>query len=217
MLSYRWWDSTPRVFTGVQYLYGPVFELLGWSIPGLRVVRLVSIVLVHLAFGWAFMTWLRTRRPQAPPGRGWEVAGTLTILASAGVTYGWLPLSPGYNDVVLLTSLLLVSLLLWSMRVVAERWPAAGAGGRLRGAARGGARAGEVGVRGADPVFLLVLGVVALRSLGARGWLRYVVTSVGERRGLLLLVNAFVQPLRPLASAADRGEPSRRERTPTRR
>ena len=48
VLSYRWWDSTPRVFTGVQYLYGPVFELLGWSIPGLRVVRLVSIVLVHL-------------------------------------------------------------------------------------------------------------------------------------------------------------------------
>ena len=42
VLSYRWWDSTPRVFTGVQYLYGPVFGLLGWSIPGLRVVRVLD-------------------------------------------------------------------------------------------------------------------------------------------------------------------------------
>ena len=100
VLSYRWWDTTPRVFTGVQYVYGPVFELLGWSIPGLRVVRLVSIVLVHLAFGWAFMTWLRTRRPRHHPAAGGRWQGRSTIVASAGVTYGWLPLSPGYNDVV---------------------------------------------------------------------------------------------------------------------
>ena len=123
VLSYRWWDSTPRVFTGVQYLYGPVFEALGWSIPGLRVFRLVSVVAVHLAFGWSFMAWLRTQRPEAPATRWWEVGGALTILASGGIVYGWMPLSPGYNDVVILTSLLLVTLLLWSMRVVGRGDP----------------------------------------------------------------------------------------------
>jgi hypothetical protein len=200
VLSYRWWDSTPRVFTGVQYLYGPVFELLGWSIPGLRVVRLVSVVLVHLTFGWAFMSWLRTRRPEAPASRGWELAGALTVLASAGVIYGWLPLSPGYNDVVLLMSLLLVSLLLWSMRVVSR-------GARLPVLAAACAGPPVVALvlakwasAGLILMFLLVLGVVALRSLGARGWLPYVASAVASVAGCVLLVNAFVQPLRPLAS-----------------
>src|SRR4051794_29359704 len=200
VLSYRWWDSTPRVFTGVQYLYGPVFQLLGWSIPGLRVVRLVSIVLVHLAFGWAFMAWLRTRRPQAPSSSGWELAGTLTILASAGVTYGWLPLSPGYNDVVALTSLLLVSLLLWSLTVVSrgERLPV------LAAACAGPPVVALVLAKWASAglilLFLLVVGVLALRALGARGWLRYVVAAVASVVLCLLLVNGFVQPLRSMAS-----------------
>ncbi len=115
VLSYRWWDSTPRVFTGVQYVYGPLFELLGWSIPGLRVARLVSILLVHAGFGWAFMCWLRLRRPSAPATRGWEVAGTTVIVASAGVTYGWLPLSPGYNDVAAVSATVLCGLVLLAL------------------------------------------------------------------------------------------------------
>jgi hypothetical protein len=200
VLSYRWWDSTPRVFTGVQYLYGPIFELLGWSIPGLRVVRLVSIVLVHLAFGWAFMSWLRTRRPEAPPTRAWELAGALTILASAGVTYGWLPLSPGYNDVVMLTSLLLVALLLWSMRVVGDgrRLPVLAAA--CAGPPVMALLLAKWASAGLILVFLLVVGVCALRSLGARGWLRYVGSAVASVAVCVLLVNAFVQPLSPFVS-----------------
>ncbi len=200
VLSYRWWDSTPRVFTGVQYLYGPVFELLGWSIAGLRVVRLVSVVLVHLAFGWAFMSWLRTRRPEAPTTRWWELTGALVVLATGGVTYGWLPLSPGYNDVVLLTSLLLASLLLWSVRVVSGD-------GRLPVLAAACAGPPVVALvlakwvsAGLILVFLLVLGVVALRSMRARGWLSYVATAAASVSVCLLLVNAFVQPLRPFVS-----------------
>ncbi len=200
VLSYRWWDSTPRVFTGVQYVYGPVFELLGWSIPGLRIVRLVTVMAVHFAFGWAFMSWLRTRRPGAPASRGWELAGTLTVLASAGITYGWLPLSPGYNDLVILTSLLLCTLLLWSMQVVAT-------GGRLPLLAAACAGPPVVALvlakwasGGVILAFLLVLGVVALRSLQASGWLRYTVTAFGSVVVCLLLVNAFVQPLAPLVS-----------------
>lgn len=106
LLSYRWWNADHRTFTGVQYLYGPVFDLLGHDIRALRIFRLGTIVAAHLLFGVAFMRWLRPRRPSAPPTRLWEAAGTAVLVASGGAMYGWLPQSPGYNDVVLLGALL---------------------------------------------------------------------------------------------------------------
>lgn len=99
LLLYRWWRVLPPNFTGVNYIYGPVFDLLGHNIAALRVFRLVTVLGAHVAFGWAFMTWLRTRRPGAPATRWWEVAGCLVIVASGGIIYSWLPLSAGYNDV----------------------------------------------------------------------------------------------------------------------
>jgi hypothetical protein len=112
LLSYRWWSSNPRTFTGVQYLYGPVFQALGYDIAGLRLVRLLTIVVAHVVFGYSFMRWLRLRRPAAPPTRLWEFAGTAAILAGGGATYAWLPLSPGYNDVCLLGGLLATAVVL---------------------------------------------------------------------------------------------------------
>jgi hypothetical protein len=112
LLSYRWWDTNFRTFTGIQYLYGPVFELLGYDIAGLRLFRLLTVIACHLTFGWTFMRWLRLRRPAAPASRLWEIAGMAAILAAGGLVYGWLPLSPGYNDVSLLGSLLLAAIAL---------------------------------------------------------------------------------------------------------
>ncbi len=106
LLSYRWWDTNLYTYTGAQYFYGPVFELLGYDIAGLRVFRLLTVVGTHAVFGWTFMRWLRERRPAAPSSRWWEAAGTAVIVASGGMVYCWLPLSPGYNDVSLLGSLL---------------------------------------------------------------------------------------------------------------
>ena len=170
VLSYRWWDTTPRVFTGVQYLYGPVFELLGWSIAGLRVVRLITVVLVHLVFGWTFMSWLRTRRPDAPESRSWELTGALVILASGGVTYGWLPLSPGLQrrgPAELLAARLLAVVVL---RVVERGTSVADVGGGVAGPPVVTLLLAKWAAAGLILVFLLVLGVVALRSLRARGW-----------------------------------------------
>ncbi|GIJ64135.1 hypothetical protein [Virgisporangium aurantiacum] len=112
LLSYRWWRVNMQTFTGAQYLYGPVFELVGYDITGLRLVRLLSVVGTHLAFGWAFMRWLRVRRPRAPATWLWEAAGVAVILACGGMVYSWLPLSPGYNDVSLLGALLAVAIVL---------------------------------------------------------------------------------------------------------
>jgi hypothetical protein len=106
LLTYRWWNVDHRTFTGAQYVYGPVFALLGHDIAALRVFRLVTVVGGHLLFGLAFMRWLRPRRPSAPPTRLWEAAGTAVVLAAGGVVYSWLPPTPGYNDVVLLGALL---------------------------------------------------------------------------------------------------------------
>lgn len=118
LLSYRWWDSTPLALTGVQYVYGPVFEWFGYDIVKLRLFRLLTVVVVHLLFGYSFMRWLRGRRPGMPATKLWELAGTAVILAAGGMCYGWLPLSPGYNDVVLLGALTLVSCVLWMATAV---------------------------------------------------------------------------------------------------
>ncbi len=120
LLSYRWWSADHRTFTGAQYLYGPVFALLGHDIAALRIFRLGTVVAAHLLFGLAFMRWLRPRRPAAPPTRLWEVAGAAVMVAAGGAVYGWLPQSPGYNDVVLLGALLALAVV-FAMARRAER------------------------------------------------------------------------------------------------
>lgn len=200
VLSYRWWSSTPRVFTGVQYIYGPVFEVLGWSIPGLRVVRLVSILVVHSAFAWTFMRWLRLRRPDAPASRGWEAAGALVIVASAGVAYGWVPLSPGYNDVVLLSSLGLAALLLWAMRSVELDRPLPWAAAVCAGPLAVALLLAKWASAGVIALFLVAVGTVALRALRARGWACFLLAGVGSVVLSLAAVQMLVTPLRPLAT-----------------
>jgi hypothetical protein len=118
LLSYRWWDSNPLALTGVQYLYGPVFEWFGYDVVKLRFFRLCTVVVVHLLFGYSFMRWLRGRRPGAPPTKLWEAAGAAAVLAAGGMCYSWIPQSPGYNDVVLLGALTLVSCVLWMATAV---------------------------------------------------------------------------------------------------
>lgn len=102
LLSYRWWNVSFRNFTGAQYMYGPVFQALGFSISKLRYFRLFTVVATHAVLGYTFMRWLRLRRPNAPKTPLWEAAGVAAIVAAAATEYGWLPLSPGYNDVSLL-------------------------------------------------------------------------------------------------------------------
>lgn len=118
LLSYRWWDDNFDNFTGAQYFYGPIFELLGYDIAGLRVFKLVTLLLAHGVFGWQFMRWLRLHRPDAPTTRWWEAAGTATIIASSGIVYSWLPLSPGYNDLALTCAVLAAGTALRTVRAL---------------------------------------------------------------------------------------------------
>jgi len=123
LLSYRWWDTNLRTFSAVQYIYGPVFEALGYNIAWLRLFRLFTIVVTLAAFGWTFMRWLRRRRPNAPASRLWEFAGTAAIVAAGAATYGWLPLSPGYNDISLLAGFIAATTVIASAIRADERKP----------------------------------------------------------------------------------------------
>ena len=195
VLSYRWWDTNARNFTGAQYIYGPTFEALGYSIPGLRLVRLTSVLIVHAVFGWAFTTWLRARFPSAVPSRAWVVAGAMALVAAGGATYGWLPLSPGYNDVVALGCLAVMAVFFRSWRSVLLT-------GRL-----------PVGPALALPLpvlamvlakwssavvvlfFLGVVFVVVSRALRPAGWLRFLGSGLAGTAGVVLLFHLLVAPL----------------------
>ena len=194
LLSYRWWSSNPRNASGVQYLYGPIFQAFGYSVRALRITRLVTVLGAHLVFAWAFLTWLRTRRPDvvAAPGTSWAVV--LTLTAAGGVTYGWLPLSPGYNDVAMLGSLTMAAALLFTVA------GAAGAGGRLPllpavmiGPSLVAIVLAKWSAAGVLLVFLAVIAVLALRPWRPSGVWRYVGVLVAGVLGSLALVDLFVK------------------------
>lgn len=123
LLAYRWWSVNHRTFTGSQYLYGPVFQLLGYDIARLRLFRLFTIVGTHTLFGVAFMQWLRLRRPRAPRSVLWEVSGTAAIVAAGGLACSWMALSPGYNDVSLLGAVLATAFVLRVATLVEQGLP----------------------------------------------------------------------------------------------
>jgi hypothetical protein len=83
ILSYRWWDTNTRTFTGAQFLYGPVFDALGHNIMAMRLFRLLTVLLFTGAFARAFMNWLATRNMRITGA--WNAAGTMAILCSGGM------------------------------------------------------------------------------------------------------------------------------------
>jgi hypothetical protein len=195
LLSYRWWSENLRTFSGSQYLYGPVFEAIGFDIAGLRIFRLITILAVTAAFGWTFMRWLRPRRAEAPPSKAWELAGTLTIVCCGGMAYSWLPLSPGYNDVSMLGSLLIGAAVLRmatdvpiGVRIAA--WVPITAGVVIVGML--------LSKWSSSLVVLIVAGLIALILLwpaGPREILRILGWTLGGVVGTLLVIQLLLVPL----------------------
>lgn len=195
LLSYRWWSTNLHTFTGVQFLYGPVYELLGWDIAGLRLFRLLTVVLTHVAFGWTFMRWLRLRRPHAPATPVWELSGTAAILACGALAYGWLPRSPGYNDVTLLTAMLAMALVLVLARGVET-------GARVRAwapVALGVLTVVSMLAKWASSVLTFgLIGLVAVAVLWRSGWraiLRLLGWTVAGMLACAALIHVLIIPL----------------------
>ncbi|WP_067824732.1 hypothetical protein [Actinomadura kijaniata] len=194
LLSYRWWNTDLRSFTGAQYLYGPVFDLLGHDIAALRLFRLCTVVGVHLVFGWSFMRWLRPRRPHAPGTRLWEAAGTAAVVACGGLVYSWLPLSPGYNDVSVLGGLLAAALVL-RIATSVDRGTAVPA---WTPAALGPVAVATLLAKWTSSALILALiatvAAVALAPQGLRAVVRCAAWALGGAAAAALAVHLFVIP-----------------------
>ncbi|HEX4472371.1 MAG TPA: hypothetical protein VH085_10395 [Nocardioides sp.] len=113
VLSYRFWSSNPYFVSGSQFLYGPVFEALGESIPALRLLRLVMVVGANAWFARSFLAWLEVQRPGLLPAP--RACLSLLLVAAGGMAYLWTPLTPGYYDLTADASLALASLLLLTL------------------------------------------------------------------------------------------------------
>lgn len=124
LLSYRWWSTEYRNFTGAQFIYGPLFESLGWNIGDFRRVGLVVAIALHLAFGLAFARWLRAHRPHLRRSR-WTTAAITTLVAASGaMSAAWLPASPSYNTLSLHGTIAATTALLVQLRraEASARW-----------------------------------------------------------------------------------------------
>jgi hypothetical protein len=198
LLSYRWWDSNLRNFTGVQVIYGPIFELLEYDIQRLRIVRLMSVVAAHAALGMSLARWLAVER-RGGLQRLERFAIMALVLASGGVMYGWLPLSPGYNDVSILGSLSLCAVMLSAdsrakAGLAVPAWLPAVAGAVV---------VGMVFAKWTSAaIVVIVLGLptfVSLRRTGGSAARRFVVWAVAGMFGAAAIVHLLLTPLNDLA------------------
>jgi hypothetical protein len=128
ILSYRWWDANAYNFTGVQYVFGPLYQLLGNDVQSLRLARILILLTVHLGLGIAAAKWIRDTSP-LPLDPTATAATVLTVMASAGVVLAWGPLSPGYNDVSVIGAAVLAAVSMESHRraTMGVRLPIGGA------------------------------------------------------------------------------------------
>ena len=91
ILTYRDWDTNLRDLHRVAVRLRAGLRPRGAERPGLRLVRLVSVLAAHMAFAWAFVTWLQVQPVGVHLSRAWRWAAGLGVVASGGVIYGWLP------------------------------------------------------------------------------------------------------------------------------
>ena len=59
VVSYRYYRDPELVHTGAAAVLGPIFDLVGWSIPGLRLIKLAILLAGGAALGRAVSTWFR--------------------------------------------------------------------------------------------------------------------------------------------------------------
>jgi hypothetical protein len=194
LLSYRWWSSEGRAFSGVQYVYGPVYQAFGYDITALRIFRVATIIVANAAFALAFMRWVQTRRT-LPHAAAWRITGVLAITAVGGLSLSWLPRSPGYNDVSALGALVVGAGILELARCAHRRsTPSV-----LVGAALGLVGFAMIVTKWASGLLtvgsLAIIGVIVLWPQGRRAVARFIVPLALSGLAGLVFFHLFLAPV----------------------
>jgi hypothetical protein len=132
LLSYRYYRHPEMVYNGAPALFGPLFQLVGYSVVSLRKVKLVLVLLCGLGLGRATADFVRPRSADGARIDGLPVRLAIVLFVTVGgfTMYAWLPQSPGYNDLSALcaTSLAAVILPVLAGPSSSRRWWLAAAG-----------------------------------------------------------------------------------------
>lgn len=110
VVTYRDWANPAFFESDAQYFYGPLFHLLGESIPWLRVARVIMAIAANAWWGWAFVCWFEAHRQFRLTVSG-RVALVLVLTTAGGPLYLWSPLTPGYYDLTTVITLALAALM----------------------------------------------------------------------------------------------------------
>ena len=101
ILSYRYYSNPDLLHTGAGAFFGPIFRLVGWSVPRLRLVKLVLLLSSGWILGSSVVRWARWNLAPIDPIEGY----CLKVLISLGgfTAYTWTPQTPSYNDLAAMT------------------------------------------------------------------------------------------------------------------
>lgn len=163
LVSYRYYRHPEMVYNGAPALFGPIFQLFGYSVVALRRVKLVLVLVSGLGLGWSTATLIQRRQPEQLPAEGVAVRVAVSLFVAVGgfTVYTWLPQSPGYNDLAVLCTTGLAALTLPTIvdRSPRRRWWLAAAGVVI-----------GIAFINKWPAGLCMVGVVAVVGVVAHGW-----------------------------------------------
>ena len=114
--AYRGWKFYDLSITGAGAVLGPVFQLLGWSIPALRLLKLVCLLASSAFLAFATTEFVHHHFKAQILRREKQALVVLISILSAFSVYAWLPQSPGYNDLSIMLSAVSIGLaFLWAI------------------------------------------------------------------------------------------------------
>ncbi|HKY15700.1 MAG TPA: hypothetical protein VJM33_12315 [Microthrixaceae bacterium] len=92
--------SFVRSSTQFQFPLNDLLDLIGWSVPAARILRLVLVSAATAGFGVVFVRLVRHRLGDEPTPTTWVLLAA--VIAAAGFASTWYPPSPSYNDLALI-------------------------------------------------------------------------------------------------------------------
>lgn len=100
LVSYRFYRYPEMVYNGAPALFGPLFDLLDYSVVSLRRLKIVLVLVAGVGLGVATAMFVRPDRRMTSRLDAFSVRLAIVLLVTIGgfTMYTWLPQSPGYND-----------------------------------------------------------------------------------------------------------------------